>query len=331
MKSIKAIQKTLLLFFFISTALVANNKVGFTTFDVYSKHRNHDIKTMVFYPSSDKEEFILGKHKLFMSQSVALDGTLKKGKYPLIFLSHGGLRSAPNKIDWLAKVLAQKGFIVLLTRSKLDKKIAFYEPWFRANDMLISLEKLKESEKFKDSIDYENINSVGFLLGATSLALSSSAKLNIESYKNQCLNTQSLDCTWYKKNDIDLKSFDMSFIENIEVLLPSKKVVLFDMEYSKMFDKNSLKYAMSNFLFVNLSDQKVLDNSHFKDGFLYKNIKNANVFSSFSLCTKKGEIILKGTKEKPNLCSQKSIEKRDFYDIIITEILSYLIIEKEVL
>lgn len=331
MKSIKAIQKTLLLFFFISTALLANNKVGFTTFDVYSKHRNYDIKTMVFYPSVDNEEFILGKHKLFVSQSVALDGALKKDKYPLVFLSHGGLRSASNQIDWLAKALVQKGFVVLLTKSKLDKTTAFYEPWLRANDMLISFEKLKETEKFKDSIDYENINSVGILLGATSLALSSSAKLNLESYKNQCLNTQSLDCTWYEENGIDLKSFDVEFIEDIKVSIPSKKAVLFDMEYSNMFDKNSLKNSTTSFLFINLSNQKVLDNSHFKDGFLYKNIKNANVFSSFSLCTKKGEIILKGTNEKPNLCSQKSIEKRAFHDIIITEILSYLIIEKEVL
>ncbi|UTJ07821.1 hypothetical protein [Arcobacter roscoffensis] len=324
MKSIKAIRKTLLLFFFISTALFANNKVGFTTFDVYSKHRNSDIKTMVFYPSSDEEEFILGQHKLFVSQSLALNGALKKDKYPLIFLSHGGLRSASNQIDWLAKALAQKGFIVLLTRNKLDKKTSFYEPWLRANDIHISFEKLKETEKFKDSIDYENINSVGFLLGSTSFALSSSAKLNLESYKNQCLNTQSLDCTWYEENDIDLKSFDVEFIKDIKVSIPSKKAVLFDMEYSNMFDKNSLEDSMTDFSFINLSNQKVLDNSHFKDSFTYEKIKNSNVFSSFSLCTKKGKMILKGTKENPNLCYEEKVSKELIHQDIIDTIVSIL-------
>lgn len=317
-------KKTLFILLLLSTALVANNKVGFTTFDVYSKHRNYDIKTMVFYPSSDKEEFVLGKHKLFLSQRLALDGALKKGKYPLIFLSHGGLRSASNQIDWLAKVLAQKGFIVLLTRSKLDKKTAFYEPWLRANDMFISFEKLKETEKFKDSIDYENINSVGFLLGATSLALSSSAKLNIESYKNQCLNTQSLDCSWYKENGIDLKSFDENFIKNIQISIPSKKAVLFDMEHSQMFDKNSLNHNIQDFYFINLSNQKVLDNSHFKDSFIYEKIKDSNVFSSFSLCTKKGMMILKGTKQNPNLCYEDKVSKEQIHKKIIDKIVGIL-------
>ncbi|MGA1932299.1 hypothetical protein ACH5BF_06200 [Arcobacter sp. YIC-464] len=317
-------KKTLLLFFFISTTLFANNKVGFTTFDVYSKHRNYDIKVMVFYPSLDNEDFILGKHKLFMSQSVALDGTLKKGKYPLIFLSHGGLRSASNQIDWLAKALVQKGFIVLLAKSKLDKKTAFYEPWLRANDILISFEKLKETEKFKDSIDYENINSVGFLLGATSFALSSSANLNLERYKKQCLNTQSLDCAWYKENGIDLKAFDVEFIKDIKVSIPSKKAVLFDMEYSNMFDKNSLEDSMTDFSFINLSNQKLLDNSHFKDSFTYEKIKNSNVFSSFSLCTKKGKMILKGTKENPNLCYEEKVSKELIHKNIIDTIVSIL-------
>ncbi len=324
MKSIKAIQKTLLLFFFISTALLANNKVGFTTFDVYSKHRNSDIKSMVFYPSVDNEEFVLGKHKLFVSQSVALDGALKKGKYPLIFLSHGGLRSASNQIDWLAKALVQKGFIVLLTRSKLDKTTAFYEPWLRANDMHISFEKLKETEKFKNSIDYKNINSVGFLLGATSLALYSSAKLNYVEYKNQCLNTQSLDCTWFKENGIDLKSFDENFLKSIQISIPSKKAVLFDMEYSQMFDKNSLNHNIQDFYFINLSNQKVLDNSHFKDSFIYEKIKDSNVFSSFSLCTKKGKIILKGTKQNPNLCYEDKVSKEQIHKKIIDKIVGIL-------
>ncbi len=317
-------KKTLLLLFFISTALFANSKVGFSTFDVYSKHRNSNIKSMVFYPSVDNEEFILGQHKLFVSQSVALNGALKNGKYPLIFLSHGGLRSASNQIDWLAKALVQKGFIVLLTRSKLDKKTAFYEPWLRANDIFISFEKLKENEKFKDSIDYENINSVGFLLGATSLALSSSSKLNYVEYKNQCLNTQSLDCTWYKENGIDLEVFDKSFIKDIKVSLPSKKAILFDMEYSNMFDKNGLENSIIGFSFINLSNQKVLDNSHFKDSFTYEKIEDSNVFSSFSLCTKKGKMILKGIKEKPNLCYEDKVSKEQIHKKIIDKILNYL-------
>jgi len=314
--------RKMIFFLMFSVYLYAQN-IGYQNYSLFSKNRDKNINAMLFYPSIEKEDFVLGKHKLFMPENVSLGGKIKKGKYPLLLLSHGGLRSSLNQINWLAKNLAKEGFIVLLTRSNLDKKFVLYEPWFRANDIYIAFEKLKNDKKFKNSIDFENINSVGFLLGASSLILSSSAKINYTSYKNQCSNSQSLDCAWYEKSSINLDSFDKKIIKDIQVSLPIKKAVLFDTEHSKIFDKNSLKSSKSDFYFINLSNMKALDNSHFNDKYKYEKIKNTNAFSSFSLCTNKGELILKGTEDNKNICFDNNSKKKVIHEIILNRILEY--------
>ncbi len=297
--------------------------VAYKSFKVFSKERNEYISTMLFYPTLEKEEFALGKHKLFISQNVALNGKIKKDKYPLIILNHGGLRSAPNQINWLAKSLVKEGFVVLVTRSNINKKLVLYEPWLRANDIFISLLDLKLSS-FKDNIDFNRVYSVGFLLGATSLLLSNSAKIDLDAYKKVCERNESLDCKWYEKNKIELNSLNRNFIEKLNYTIPIKKAIFFDVELSKLFDKKTLKNINTKFLFINLSDMKLLNNSHFQSFYNYSKIENANVFSSFSLCTQKGELILKGTRKNKNLCFDKSEERKLAHKIILNKIIEYL-------
>ncbi len=319
------LKNILISFLFSAILLYANTSVGFSLISTFSKHRNQNINTMVFYPSLEKENFILGKHKLFIPETVALNGKVKKNKYPLILLSHGGLKSARNQINWLAKSLAKNGFIVLLTRSNFDIKQVLYEPWLRANDMLISFEKIKKNSRFKEYIDLKKVYSVGFLLGSTSSMLLSSVNLDSSSYKNQCKENQSLDCNWYKKNNIDLSSFNEVLTKKIKTKIAIKKAILFDVELSKLFHKSSILSSSTKFYFVNLSKMKLLDNSHLKSlSSLYSKINQANVFSSFSLCTKKGKILLKGSKNEPEPCFESEKSKSVIHKMIIDKILENL-------
>lgn len=312
----------LIVFFIFVISLNAQN-VAYKSYKLFSKKRDDYINTMLFYPSLEKENFILGKHKLFISENISLNGKIKENKYPLIILSHGGLRSAPNQINWLGKSLAKEGFIVLITKNNIDKKTALYEPWLRANDMFISILDLKKSD-FKSMVNFDKVYSVGFLLGATSSFILNSAKIDLDRYKKICEKNKSLDCNWYKNNQIDLNSLNKAFIEKLNYTLPIKKAIFFDMELSSLFEEKSLSNIDTRFLFINLSDNKLLDNRDFEAFYDYKKIENANVFSSFSLCTKKGEFILKGSEENKNLCFDNNDKKKIIHKKILNEIIEYL-------
>lgn len=313
--------KKVIVFFAFVVFLNAQN-VAYKSYKLFSQKRDDYINTMLFYPSLEKENFILDKHKLFISENISLNGKITKDKSPLIILSHGGLRSAPNQINWLAKSLAKEGFIVLITKSDFNKKLALYEPWLRANDTFISLLDLKENS-IKENIDFDKIYSVGFLFGATSTLLINSVKIDLNLYKNICKENQSIDCKWYEENGINPNEFDFKFISNLEYTIPLKKAILFDMELPLIFDKNRLINKNKELFFINLSEMKLLDNSNFKTMYKYIKIEDANLFSSFSLCTKKGELTLKGTQENKDLCSQNNENKNIIHEKILNLIIEY--------
>ena len=312
-------KKLIFLFFTISL----NASVGFYTYTLDSELRKSKIQVSVFYPSDEKEEYILGEHKLFISEKLAFEKKIPNSRFPVVLLSHGGLRSSNNQINWLAKYLASNGYIVLLTKAKnLDTKSVIYEPWFRVNDMNIAYKHLNKQAFFKNHLDNKNINIVSFLLGATSSLLYVGATFDFKKYINQCRSIKkSMDCLWYEKNKISFTDFDTSLIMKVIPLANIKKLILFDTELSTLFNKKSLEGLTQNTFIINLANNiSLLDNNKLQNNIKnskYTKVLNSNVFRSFSLCSKKGKKILKGDKNNPSLCSNSNnIDKKVIHEEI---------------
>jgi len=312
-------KKLIFLFFtFVFFSLSLSASVGFYTYTLDSELRKSKIQVSVFYPSDEKEEYILGEHKLFISEKFAFEKKILDSRFPIVLLSHGGLRSSNNQINWLAKYLASNGYIVLLTKAiSLDIKSVIYEPWFRVNDMNIAYKYLTKHAFFKNHLDNKNINIVSFLLGATSSLLYVGVTFDFKKYINQCSGIKkSIDCLWYEKNNVSFTNFDTSVVKNISTSTNIKKLILFDTELSTLFNKNSLKGLNQNTFIVNLANNTPLLQNNIENS-KYTNILNSNVFSSFSLCSKKGKKILKGDKHNPSLCSNSNyIDKKVIHNKI---------------
>jgi len=320
-------KKLIFLFFtFVFFSLSLSASVGFYTYTLDSELRKSKIQVSVFYPSDEKEEYILGEHKLFISEKFAFEKKILDSRFPIVLLSHGGLRSSNNQINWLAKYLASNGYIVLLTKAiSLDIKSVIYEPWFRVNDMNIAYKYLTKHAFFKNHLDNKNINIVSFLLGATSSLLYVGVTFDFKKYINQCSGIKkSIDCLWYEKNNVSFTNFDTSVVKNISTSTNIKKLILFDTELSTLFNKNSLKGLNQNTFIVNLANNTPLLQNNIENS-KYTNILNSNVFSSFALCSKKGKKILKGDKNNPSLCSNSNnIDKKVIHNKIEKIVLDYL-------
>ncbi len=325
-------KKLIFLFFtYVFFTISLNASVGLYTYTLDSELRKSKIQVSVFYPSDEKEEYILGEHKLFISEKFAFEKKILNSRFPVVLLSHGGLRSSNNQINWLAKYLASNGYIVLLTKAKnLDTKSVIYEPLFRVNDMNIAYKHLSKQAFFKNHLDDKNINIVSFLLGATSSLLYVGVTFDFKKYINQCRSIKkSMDCLWYEKNKISFTNFDTSLVKKVIPLANVKKLILFDTELSTLFNKKSLEGLTQNILIINLANNiSLLDNNKLQNNIKnskYTKVLNSNVFSSFSLCSKKGKKILKGDKNNPNLCSNSNnIDKKVIHNKIEKIVWDYL-------
>lgn len=138
-----------------------------------SSRDNRPLLTEIWYPQD--EDIEVEKY------SSSISGIAKK-KYPLVLLSHG---TGGNRFSliWLAKILAEKGFIVAAVDhygNTTDNRIPeyFVRYWERPLDISFLIDQLLNDSELSNLIDNDKMAVVGFSLGGyTSLALAG-AKLD---------------------------------------------------------------------------------------------------------------------------------------------------------
>lgn len=134
---------------------------------------NRLLLTEIWYPQD--LIFAAGKESSSISK-------INTSKHPLVLLSHG---TGGNRFGliWLAKILAERGFIVVSVDhfgNTTDNRIAeyFVRYWERPIDISFVIDRLLKDPDFSEVIDDNKLSVVGFSLGGyTSLALAG-AKLD---------------------------------------------------------------------------------------------------------------------------------------------------------
>jgi predicted dienelactone hydrolase len=97
--------------------------------------------------------------------------------WPVVLLSHGTGGTAVS-LGWLARLLAQDGFVVLAANHHGNTAIEPYRAegfvcwWERARDLSVLLDRMANAGPFADCLDVGRVFAVGFSLGChTALAL----------------------------------------------------------------------------------------------------------------------------------------------------------------
>lgn len=150
------------------------------------------LRTMLWYPAAGIA-FRVGNEADDSAAMPANASTVSAAgtRLPLILVSHGSGSQAAH-MDWLARTLAMKGYLVAsVDHSGSAEEELHSRPtpsdhfgWERAIDLRTVLDLLLEDPAFGPMIDRQRIGAAGFSLGGTTVLWLAGARLDLENLRH---------------------------------------------------------------------------------------------------------------------------------------------------
>ncbi|QDL90733.1 hypothetical protein FDP22_02370 [Paroceanicella profunda] len=276
------------------------------------------LDSSIWYPAGPGgERGAYGGSPVFRATPARLGAPLAPGRFPLILLSHGGLRSAPHMGDWLAAGLAARGMMVAVIRPPAppDARTALAEYWRRPADFSAALDGLLADPDLAPHFDPERVGAVGLFLGGTSVLALAGVRVDPDALRTACdVPGQLIDCAWFDAQGVDLHRADLAPLSDIAPDPRFRVGVVVDPELTKLLAADSLRDVTIPVTAVNLGTSDLvapeLDASGLIariPGFSYAALPGASRFDAFALCTPRGSAILaeEGAPNSP-LCAARS-------------------------
>jgi predicted dienelactone hydrolase len=291
---------------------------GLRTIEVATPGREIPISVTIWYPTSEGgSDSEVGGNKVFKGVPVNQDAGIAEGEFPIVLLSHGGLRAAPNLSGWIASYLAMRGFIVAEPHPPQlgpeEAQAAVAEVWLRPSDLSATLQALESDPVLNAHIQKDRVGVLGFLLGGTSALTLAGAEIDPESYAKMCDGQTALgmDCFWFSENGVDLHKADIKGLEQSNYNSKIKVAIAIDPELSTIFTQASLRNISIPVAIINLGKPETLLpglNASTLEGLIpevkYETVPDATQYSSFSECTSKGAIILQSEGDNEAICTE---------------------------
>lgn len=300
----------------ISIVHADSDVAGVRKITVSDTTHGRDVQALVWYPaeSTGVSEHV-GANAVFSGTAAVRDAPLLAGSYPLVLVSHGGFRSAPNSANWLASALARQGYIAAVVIPPAlapgpPSADVLNELGLRAQDVSSAISTLMTHDSFQGSIDTERVAVVGlFLGGRTALALAG-VRWDADVLASSCLEPyRSLDCEWFAAGGMDLQTTDLSTVLQTVQDRRIKSVVSVDPELVHAASADGLDTLSAAIHLVNVGpwaeEGSVLNASGLAariPAASYDTFPEAGKFSTFGECTDKAVAILEEEGESPLLC-----------------------------
>jgi predicted dienelactone hydrolase len=188
--------------------------VGVHDIVVFAPERATDITATLWYPASDGGRPVLvGDNGVFEGTPALRDAPVAGTSLPVILLSHGGLRAAPDLDSWIASELAAAGYVVVSVHPPRlmpgDAAKAPAEMWLRPADLSAALTALGNDPVLASRIDAGSAGVLGLLLGGTSALALAGAKIDAQRFTASCDDVVgNPDCAWFAREGVDLHSVD---------------------------------------------------------------------------------------------------------------------------
>lgn len=290
---------------FVGTPAKADGPVGVRSLSVDAPERAQAVTATVWYPAGEGGQPVnIGGNAVFEGVAGRQDARIADGTFPVVLISLGGLRAAPNLAGWIAADLAAQGFIaVVVPPARLgpkEAKAAIDEIWKRPMDLSAALSALEISEKWKSHVDLEKTAALGFFLGGTAVLSLAGVDLDADRFIQTCDEAGSgMDCAWFASSGVYLRDSNLARLSRSKRDPRLKAVIAVDPELSTSLAVDRLAAVAIPVEVINLgqpgSIAAGLDASTlatFASQIGYTTVPNATQFSAFSICTAKGAAIL---------------------------------------
>lgn len=289
-----------------SSDLVAASPVGVRDIVVPVMEREAALDVSVWYPTNaNGNEVLVGDSAVFRGTPALHDAPMADGRFPLVLISHGGFRAAPNLASWLASALAKNDFVAVIVRPPAipngsAKQSVLSEFWLRPADFSATITAVENDVALAGHIDMESIGGVGFFLGGYAVLGLAGARADREAFMRSCEGThRAFDCSWFAKGGVDLHHVDAARLGRPNLDPRLKVAIAVDPDWAGALTKQSLRSISTPVHLINLGPQQGIT-SGFDAAELasmipdasHRTIQNAGRFSSFPECQPEGSAIL---------------------------------------
>lgn len=301
-----------------ATPCIAEPYIGVRTLAADRGDGPGRLSLSVWYPAEDGGSLEnVGGNAVFAGQPTYRDATMAPGPYPLVLLSHGGLRSVADSGAWLSGRLAEEGFVVVeVNGPRPDGAVgAVDEIWRRPQDVSLALDRILQDLTLSAVIDATRIAVVGHALGGTAALALIGGRLDADAFASACAaEADGPDCAWYAAQDVSLADVDREMLEHGHRDTRISAAIAIDPEYAGVFLAPSLTDHGADIRVIWLSAP---DRPEFVDtGLPQAVIENATVYDAFGLCTPKGKYILAEDGGDVSLCDADAAERAHIHDEI---------------
>ena len=290
--------------------------VGVRDVTISNPERETSLRALVWYPAaSDGRETLIGDNAVFRGTPAQPDAAAADGRFPLIVISHGGFRSAPNNGNWLASALAGKGYVTAIVNPpKIPpgpaSQTVLSEFWLRPADLSATITAIVTDADFGNRIAVDQVGVIGFFLGGYSTLALAGARVDTSAFATSCKGErQSFDCNWFAKGGVNLQQIDADRLGRSILDQRLKVAVVVDPEWTHTFATASLSSVAVPVHIINLGswaeNGSPLNASALASKIpaaSYAMIPQAGKFSAFAECKPNGAAILQQEGGDTSLC-----------------------------
>jgi predicted dienelactone hydrolase len=290
--------------------------VGTRRISVVAPERGMMLTVTVWYPAEAGGTTVtVGDNAVFQGAPARQDAPIAAGSFPLILLSHGGLRSALDSGAWIAARLAAQGFVVAAPAPpRLEgprAKDAPKELWLRPADLAATLNAVQSDPALRARLDAQAIGILGFQFGGTVALALVGARIDGQQYAHSCdQDRTAMDCAWFARVGIDLHGVDVALARRSNLDRRVRAAIAVDPELSQLFDPASLMEISAPVSVISLGEpdsiRPGLDASRLARAIpkaTYDTVTDAIHFSAFDLCKPQGAAILREERDQEELCN----------------------------
>jgi predicted dienelactone hydrolase len=309
------------LFVVCATPSFAEQSLGVTSFSVAGEGDVRPLSLSLWYPGTGGTPEDVGANAVFTGVVAGRDAIVPQDRLPVVFVSHGGLRSAGDSGAWLTSGLARAGYLAIEINAPrpADAAAAVNEIWQRPDDINRAVDAILSDPEWSERIDKDRLSVVGFALGGTAALELAGGILDPQSFVQSCdAPAQGPDCAWFQSQNVALAAVDQ-----IELAKPRRdtriaSVVAISPEYSTAFSGGLTSVAAPTLL-VDLGQDSALQSD--PSALVFQTVMaDSTVFDGFQTCTPAGPDILADDGGDPALCGASGQARHQIHDAILSKI-----------
>jgi predicted dienelactone hydrolase len=298
---------------------------GVRSAQVQAPQRGQAIDITYWYPATNGGSAErVGASAVFLGTPALRDAPVAQGRFPLVILSHGGLRAARYTGAWLAADLAKRGYWVVQVHAPAlrpsDAPMAHREAWLRPADLSAAITAARQDPLVAQHTTGPGVAVVGLLRGGASALSLAGARLDPQRYARLCdepAERAAPDCSWFQKQGVAWRAVESEAVGQSHLDARVRVAVVITPELGRAFSAASVASVAFPVHFISLGRRgtmpSFLDASDVVQnipGATHQTLVQAHVFSIFDHCTTKGASLLKEEGENPLLCEEPREQSR---------------------